>query len=220
MEGVIEVAASLTDAPLLSLAADLDELRRAGVCGIHVDIEDGRFVPELRLGLRVLDEVARWGGLPVDVHLMVQSPRDLLAQLPRSGLRTVFVHIEATHYPIAMLDEVRRMGYRAGLALNPTSECPELTQFAPFLDDVLLLSTEPSSGSPRFIDAVHGKVSLLAPRVQEAGLRLWVDGGVDGRHAERLSGSGASGLVVGRALIGPGVAEAFMRDLGRHSLAS
>lgn len=216
-ESNVQVSASLTRAPLLDLRATLESLRRAGVSAIHVDIEDGRFVPELNLGIRVVEEVVRWGGLPVDVHLMVEDPEMVVEKLRGLAVRVVIVHFEATRYPTSLLRLIRGMGYRAGLALNPATAIPNLSQFAPHLDIVLALSTEPTFDEPQFMESVLQRIPRLAAEAHAAGAELWVDGGVDVDRGVLAREAGADGLVIGRSLVTTSGATLLIAELNERA---
>lgn len=196
----LSISASIVTADLLRLEEELERLRAAGVESVHVDLEDGVFVPELNLGIRIADAVARWGRLPVDVHLMVSDPEGVLELLTPLGLRTVAVHLESTRYPRRALALVRERGWRAALAVNPGSGAPRLERLAPHLDEVLVLTTEPEHRSPAFLTASLADIATTAERAHALGARVTVDGGVSVENADAVAHAGADGVVVGRAL--------------------
>lgn len=197
----LAVAASIAAAPLLALGDELERLRSAGVDSIHIDIEDGVFVPEMNLGLRVLEEVVRWGRLPVDVHLMVTDPERLLRRLGALNVSSIAIHAEAVAYPRRVLRMITEMGCAAGLAFNPATSPQNLEYLAPFLEHVLLLTSEPESGGAEFLDAVAAMCAELVPRAAVLGARVVVDGGVRQDNAAPLRESGVHTVVVGRALV-------------------
>lgn len=194
------VTASIISAPLLELGDVLERLRESGVDALHIDVEDGHFVPELGLGLRVVEDVAAWGGLPVDVHLMVADPEFAIARLRGLPLRSVAIHLEATRYPRRVLRQIREAGWRAGLAVNPVTSLPELGRLAPHLDYVLQLTTEPEP-DPDFLTGMLATLPASAAAARAVGVELWVDGGVSEDNAESLAAMGVDSVVVGRALI-------------------
>ncbi len=196
----LQVSASIVTAELLRLEQELDRLRDAGVESIHIDLEDGVFVPEFNLGVRIADAVLRWGGLPVDVHLMVSDPEGMLELLGDRALRTVAVHLESTRYPRRVLALVKERGWRASLAVNPASGAPSLANLAPHLDEVLLLTTEPERGSAPFLESALADVAAVAAEARAMGARVVVDGGVSAGNADAVARAGADAVVVGRAL--------------------
>lgn len=196
----LHVSASIVTADLLRLESELDRLLAAGVGSIHVDLEDGVFVPELNLGIRIADAVARWGRLPVDVHLMVSDPEGVLELLKPLRLRTVAVHLESTRYPRRVLSLVKERGWRAALAVNPASGAPELARLVPHLDEVLLLTTEPEATSASFLHASLPDISTTVERARAWGASVVVDGGVSAENADMIALAEADAVVVGRAL--------------------
>ncbi|MBX3194765.1 MAG: ribulose-phosphate 3-epimerase [Microbacteriaceae bacterium] len=207
------MSASIVAARLLDLREELGRLRSAGVDGIHVDIEDGVFVPAMGLGLNALDAVAEWGGLPIDVHLMVSDPERVLALMGDVPVDAVAVHLESTPYPRRVLAMVRESGRRAGLALNPATPVPELGVLTDHLDYLLMLTTEPEISDPAFLE---GRLPAIRELAEGSGIPVIVDGGVTPDLAPRIAEAGASGVVVGRALFGEGdPADAVRRIQGR-----
>lgn len=196
----LTVSASIVTANLLTLRDELERLLTAGVNSLHLDIEDGSFVPIMSLGTRLVEAAVEWGKLPVDVHLMVNEPEDVLRLLGSLPLRSVAIHAESTRYPRRVLRKVTEHGWKAGLALNPRTPVPELTALRPYLDYVLMLTTEPEDGDLTFLssrlDAIHTLTTVTAPR----GVSVMVDGGVNAENADLIAASGATKVVVGRAL--------------------
>jgi len=196
----LAVTASLAAAPLLTLGEELERLKDAGVEGIHLDVEDGVFVPAMNLGLRLVEEIARWGKLPIDVHLMVENPEGVLELLPDLPLRRVSVHLESTRYPRRVLRKVAERGYRPGLAINPATPPPALRYLSPHIEHLLVLSTEPEAGSAPHLPGVVAQLGPVVSEAHELGLQVIVDGAVDGENADSIAAQGADGAVVGRAL--------------------
>jgi ribulose-phosphate 3-epimerase len=196
----LAVSASIVSAQLLDLREELERMRSAGVDGVHVDIEDGRFVPALGLGTRAAGAAGEWGRLPVDAHLMVEDPERVLALLEGPRLSAVAVHLEATRYPRRVLRLVRESGRQAGLAVNPSTPLPDLTPLAPYLDYVIMLTTDPEHLDPPFLDARLGAVAEAVEQCAPLGVRVVVDGGVGPGNVAGVVAAGAHAVVVGRAL--------------------
>lgn len=183
-------------AQLLDLREELERLRSAGVDGVHVDIEDGHFVPLMSLGTRLAEAAGEWGGLPVDAHLMVSEPERVIALLESARLDAIAVHAESTGYPRRVLGMIRDTGRRAGLALNPATPLPDLDTLIDHLDYLLMLTTEPEDRDPAFLD---GRLEAIA-RAAEAGVPVIVDGGVRPQRIAQITAAGAAGVVAGRVL--------------------
>ncbi|MBX3098467.1 MAG: hypothetical protein KF761_02715 [Salinibacterium sp.] len=194
----LTISASIVSAELLDLREELGRARDAGVDRIHVDIEDGAFVPVMNLGTRLAESAVQWGGLPVDVHLMVEHPEEVIRMLDGVAVDSIAIHAESTRYPRRVLGIIRSTGRRAGLALNPASPLPELAALDPYLDYVLLLTTEPEDIVPAFLGARLAAIEQLST----GGIPVVVDGGVDPGNAGAVAAAGAAGVVVGRALFG------------------
>lgn len=196
----LTVSASIVTADLLHLERDLDQLVTSGVDSIHLDLEDGNFVPVMNLGTRLIEAAVRWGRLPVDVHLMVADAELALRILNGLELRTVAIHLESTLYPRRALRMVRDMGWRASLAINPSTALPDLLELSPYLDELLMLTTEPEEGNAPFIQTQLPKIAEAVQRAEELGAGVIVDGGVNQQNAQLLAAAGVDGVVVGRAL--------------------
>lgn len=200
-------------AQLLDLREELERLRSAGVDGIHVDIEDGLFVPAMGLGLRIAEVAAEWGGLPVDVHLMVAEPERVIDLLAPTPVAAVAVHAEATPYPRRTLGMIRDRGWKAGLALNPATPPPDLDPFLDRLDYLLMLTTEPELHDPAFLPGRLDAVRRLARAGADAGVPVVVDGGVTPVQVPELVTAGVSGVVAGRVLFASGDLAGTVRAL-------
>ena len=183
-------------AQLLDLREELERLRSAGVDGVHVDIEDGHFVPLMSLGTRLAEAAGEWGRLPVDAHLMVSDPEHVIALLAPARLDAIAVHAESTAYPRRVLAMIRDTGRRAGLALNPATALPDFDTLTDHLDYVLMLTTEPEERDPAFLD---GRLDAIA-RIAQSGVPVIVDGGVRPERIPQIVAAGAAGVVAGRVL--------------------
>ncbi|MBX3047673.1 MAG: ribulose-phosphate 3-epimerase [Anaerolineales bacterium] len=196
-----EIAPSLVSAPLLSLSDSLAQLRSAGVQKLHIDIEDGHFVPVMNLGTRFIEEL-RGSGFFLDVHLMVSNPEEIIPLAARLGADAISVHLEASLYPRRHLSAIRSLGLQAGLAVNPKTPLPDLDYLADRLDSLLVLTTEPEDPHSPFIPATLNKIRQARQWAAQAapGLPITADGGVSADNLSAVLVAGASGVVVGRAL--------------------
>lgn len=198
---MIKLAPSLVSAPMDNLRRTVQELEAAGADLLHFDIEDGSFVPEINLGIKIIRDLRQMTKLPFDVHLMMNNPEWLIPRLAEYGADMVSVHFEACSYPRRTLGIIKGHGLQAGLAFNPKTPVPPLRQYAPYLDFVLILTTEPEQNCP-FLASVLDKVA--AGRQQAPGLMWIVDGGITADNVGLAGEAGADLVVSGRAVFANG----------------
>jgi ribulose-phosphate 3-epimerase len=185
---------------------------------LHVDVMDAHFVPNLTIGLPVVESLLRHARLPLDCHLMIDEPDLWAPQYAEAGARSVTIHAEATTAPIRALREIRAAGARAGLALNPITPVEPYADLLPEVDMVLVMTIEPGFGGQDFIDLVLPKIRRARQYIAEHGGDIWlqVDGGVSEETIERCAEAGADMFVAGSAVYGsadPAAAVKALRDL-------
>ncbi len=201
----VKLAPSILSADFGRLAEEVRSVEEAGADWIHVDVMDGHFVPNLTVGPPVVEAVRRATELPLDVHLMIQSPERYLAAFAAAGADVLTVHQEACVHLHRTVERIRELGLRSGVAVNPATPVSTLEEIVPYVDLVLVMSVNPGFGGQRFIEGSLEKVRsacrLAAERGRE-GLEVEVDGGVDPDTAPALVSSGATVLVAGSAVFG------------------
>lgn len=216
----VQIAPSLLACDFTRLA---DELARiADADWAHVDVMDNHFVPNLTLGLPVVEAMAKVSPLPLDCHLMIEDPDRWAPAYAEAGAGSVTFHAEAAAAPVRLARELRAQGVRAGIALRPaTAVEPYLDLLAEF-DMVLVMTVEPGFGGQRFLDACLPKVRRVRQAVAAGGLDVWVqvDGGVDPDTIGACAEAGADVFVAGSAVYGADDAAdriATLRDLAERS---
>jgi ribulose-phosphate 3-epimerase len=209
------ILASIRSVDPLQIGDGCRRLLDADVDGLHVDIADGVFVPELTFGPHVVAAVLEDTAALVDVHLMVSRPERYLPELAKAGVIRLSFHLEAEPYPWRVCSLARSLGMEVGVALNPATPLTLVEPVVRAVDFVNLLTTELDFAGERLLPGSAERVAA-ARTILPAGVRLEVDGGINSGNAAALVHAGADELVVGRAITGPadwGRALAELRDL-------
>jgi ribulose-phosphate 3-epimerase len=169
---------------------------------LHVDVMDGHFVPNLTLGLPVVEALLRHAALPIDCHLMIEDPDRWAPAYADAGARNVTIHAEAARSPVRTLRMIRDAGARAGLGINPATPIEPYSDLLPEIDMLLLMTVEPGFGGQRFLDLVLPKLRRSRDLIAAHGGSVWlqVDGGVSEETIERCADAGADVFVAGSAV--------------------
>jgi ribulose-phosphate 3-epimerase len=217
---VVQIAPSILSADFTRLGEEIQAAERGGAGLIHVDIMDGHFVPNITIGPMVVKAARRATGLPLDCHLMISDPDRYIEDFCRAGATMISVHVEADAHLHRTVTEIRRLGCRAGVAVNPATPLVEVEEILPFVDYILVMSVNPGFGGQSFIDTSLDKISRLRDMIDRAGLnvQIEVDGGIDRHNVADVVRSGARLIVAGTAVFGGGRAEEDTRALSQRAL--
>jgi len=191
---------------------------------LHVDVMDGHFVPNLTIGLPVVEALLRHARLPLDCHLMIEDPDRWAPGYAEAGARNVTIHAEAAGAPIRTLRQIRAAGARAGLAFNPATPVDPYADLLPEVDMLLLMTIEPGFGGQKFMDLVLPKIARTRELIRGHGGEIWlqVDGGVNEETIGRCAEAGADMFVAGSSVFGaedPAAAVKALRELATAALA-
>src|SRR5437773_9535312 len=199
---MIEIAPSILSADFARLGEQIKTVEEAGASLLHVDVMDGRFVPNITIGLQVVRAISRATRLPIDAHLMIVEPGQYAEQFVKAGAQMVSIHIEADPHAHRTLSAIRSAGALAGIALNPATPLSALDEVVKFADYVLLMSVNPGFGGQEFIPNSLDKVRRLRKMIDERGLktRIEIDGGIDIDNVADVTSAGAEIIVSGSAI--------------------
>ena len=198
----MKVAPSILSADFAALADDIARVEAGAPDQLHVDVMDGRFVPNLTIGPIVVEAIRKRTRLPLDVHLMIVEPERYVADFVSAGADMVTVHAEACPHLQRVLAQIRELGARAGVALNPSTHPRALEYVVDGLDLVLIMSVNPGFGGQKFIPNAYEKIRAVRDLLGARAVDVSVDGGVKIEHVKSLAEHGASVVVAGSAIFG------------------
>lgn len=201
-----KIAPSILAADFARLGAQVAEAEEAGADYIHVDVMDGRFVPNITIGPPVVRAVRAVTDLPLDVHLMIESPEAYLARFCEAGANILTVHVETCPHLHRTIQQIKELGCLAGVTLNPATPVASLEEIIPDVDQVLVMTVNPGFGGQSFIERMVAKIQRVRSMldVQNPGAELEVDGGIGPETARQVVEAGATVLVAGSAIFGTG----------------
>jgi ribulose-phosphate 3-epimerase len=198
----IRISPSLLSADFSRLGEEVGRIRNAD--WLHVDVMDNHFVPNLTLGVPVVEALGRVTEVPMDLHLMIEDPDRWAPAYVEAGAGSVTFHVEAATAPVRLARELRTLGARAGMALRPATPVEPYEELLPELDMLLVMTVEPGFGGQAFLDLCLPKVRRARQLLDRHGLDLWlqVDGGVSLETVERCAEAGADTFVAGSSVFG------------------
>jgi ribulose-phosphate 3-epimerase len=198
----VKIAPSILSADFARLGKQVTEATKAGADYIHVDVMDGRFVPNITIGAPVVAAVRAYTTLPLDVHLMIKAPEQHIKDFVSAGSNIITVHIEACPHIHRIIQMIKDSGVKAGVSLNPGTPLETLSEILPFVDLVLVMTVNPGFGGQTFIEGMVEKIARLRAELDRRGLtaELEVDGGINAQNAPRVVQAGAIVLVAGAAV--------------------
>ena len=215
------IAPSILSADFGRLAEEIQAVEAAGADWIHVDVMDGRFVPNITFGPPVIKAIRKATNLPLDTHLMIVEPEKYFEAFADAGATTLTVHVEACPHLHRALEHIHHLGMRAGVVVNPATSEETLRYVMGEVDLILVMSVNPGFGGQSFIDAVLPKVSAIRKWIDAGGraIDLEIDGGISVETAAKATRAGARALVAGNAIFTKPSYEAAIALLRREGEA-
>lgn len=203
---MFEIAPSILSADFARLGEEIRAVSDGGATVLHVDVMDGRFVPNITIGLPVVRSIRKVTDLVIDTHLMIEEPGRYAAEFAKAGANMVSVHVEADPHIHRTFESVRAAGAKAGVAINPATPLSALDEIVQYADFVLIMSVNPGFGGQSFIGPVLKKVARLDQIIKDRGLatRIEIDGGVDLSNISEIVAAGAQIVVAGSAVFNTG----------------
>ncbi len=215
----VVIAPSILSADFGRLAEEVHAVEAAGADWIHVDVMDGRFVPNITIGPPVVKALRKATKLPLDTHLMIVEPEKYIDAFAAAGSDTISVHVEACTHLHRTLQHIRHLGKRAGVVLNPATHEDTIRYVLSEVDLILVMSVNPGFGGQSFLDVVLPKVRAIREMIDASGraIDLEIDGGISEETAERAAAAGVRAFVAGHAIFTkPSYAEAVTK-IRRHA---
>ncbi|TWD75004.1 ribulose-5-phosphate 3-epimerase [Kribbella amoyensis] len=209
----IQIAPSILSADFARLADEAAAVSNAD--WLHVDVMDNHFVPNLTLGMPVVESLAKAAAQPLDCHLMIEDPDRWAPGYVEAGASSVTFHVEACRAPIRTAREIRAKGARASMALRPATPIEPYEDLLPELDMILIMTVEPGFGGQKFLDVCLPKIRRTRQLLDRHGLDLWIqiDGGVSAETIERCAEAGADVFVAGSAVYAADDPNAMVENL-------
>jgi len=222
VSGSIRIAPSILAADFTRLGEQIAEAEATGCDQIHIDVMDGRFVPNITMGPLIVKAARRVTALPLDVHLMIVEPEKHIPAFIDAGANSITVHVEVCDHLHSIVQQIRRAGVHPSVVLNPHTPAVMIKEILPFVDMVLVMTVNPGFGGQQFIPEMLAKIGEIRGMITQSGrwVDIQVDGGIDTTTAPQVVAHGANVLVAGTSIFhapeGIQAAVAALRHAAEH----
>jgi ribulose-phosphate 3-epimerase len=199
---MVKIAPSILSADFAKLGEEILDVEKGGADYIHVDVMDGHFVPNITIGPLIVEAIRPITKLPLDVHLMIENPDQYIEAFANAGADYITVHVEACRHLHRTIQQIKSVGVKAGVVLNPATPVESIQHIIGDIDMVLLMSVNPGFGGQKFIPEVLPKIRKVKEMAEKKGIELEIeiDGGVNPETAKQCIEAGANVLVAGSAI--------------------
>lgn len=198
------IAPSVLSADFSRIEQQVKMISEAGADLLHLDVMDGHFVPNITFGPKMVADIRKLTGLPLDVHLMISEPEKYINEFAKAGADWISVHYEASDHLNRLIQQVKDAGAKAGVVINPATNVNVLEEILPYADFILLMSVNPGFGGQKFIENSTEKAKKLSAMIQSSGSKAFIemDGGIGTGNIKMLSDAGVNVFVAGNSVFG------------------
>lgn len=192
---------SMMCADFTQLSKEVHELNDTDIAGYHMDIMDGNFVPNMALGVEDYQAIRSMTKKPMDVHMMVQNPKNFVELFHELGADRIYIHVEADQIPTATLKNISDLGIEAGIAINPGTSVEQIKPLLPIVDTVLVMTVNPGFAGQKYLDYVEPKIQDLVSLKSKYNYQISVDGAISPEKIKHLSAMGVDGFILGTSAL-------------------
>jgi len=209
------IAPSILSADFSKLGEEIQTVEKAGADIIHVDVMDGHFVPNITIGPLIVEAVKRVTDLPIDVHLMIENPDQLIESFAKAGASHISVHVEEGYHLDRTINLIKSFGAKAGVALNPATPIENVYPVLDSVDYILIMTVNPGFGGQKFIPYCRDKIKALRTEIDKRGLDVLIeiDGGIKTDNIGEMSELGTNMFVAGSAIFGSDDYEKTIKEM-------